>query len=317
MLQQTRVATVAPYYLGFLRRFPSLSALAKAPLEEVLAAWAGLGYYARARKLHQCARHIMQHHGGAFPRDAERLRALPGIGPYTAAAIAAIAFGRRQSVVDGNVLRIMARLHGVHTPLPKAAKRLAALAEALTPARRAGDYAQALMDLGATICTPRNPACPACPWRRSCRAHAGGKASLLPRRLPRPERPLRRGALFWARRGNAVLLCRRPPDGLLGGMMEFPGTQWRSDAPAGAQAGEKHWLAQAPLRASWSRLPGHVCHGFTHFRLQLAVYAARLPPAAAAPPHTRWVSLAGLEKEPLPSLMRKAAAHATRHWQDG
>ena len=310
MLQQTRVATVAPYYRAFLRRFPSLRRLARAPVEDVLAAWAGLGYYARARKLHECARQVMENHGGVFPSDAEALRALPGIGPYTAAAVAAIAFGRRESAVDANVLRIMARLHGVHAPLPKAAAELAALAGALVPARRAGDYAQALMDLGATVCTPRRPACPACPWRRSCRARARGETGVLPRRLPRRERPLRTGAAFWAQRNGKALFRRRPPGGLLGGMLEVPVTQWRPDE----QAREEDWLAEAPLRVEWTRLPGYVSHGFTHFRLRLVVYAARIPAAAAkAVPRTGWMPPG---RAPLPSLMRKVAAHVSRHWRD-
>ena len=312
MLQQTRTTTVAPYYQAFLRRFPTLDALARAREEHVLAAWAGLGYYARARKLHQCARCVMQHHGGVFPSDTESLLSLPGIGPYTAAAVAAIAFGRRASAVDGNVLRVMARLHGVHTPLPTAKDELSALAAALVPARRPGDYAQALMDLGATICTPRQPACPACPWRRSCQAHARGEAAILPRRLPKPERPLRTGAAFWLQHKRRVLLRRRPSGGLLGGMLEVPSTQWRP----GEQAREEDWLAEAPLLVSWSRLPGYVFHGFTHFQLRLVVYAARLAGDAVPPPplpEQRWMQPS---RAPLPSLMRKIAGHVKRHWQD-
>ena len=311
MLQQTRVATVAPRYRAFVERFPSLQTLAAAPLQDVLAAWAGLGYYARARKLHQCARRIVQQHGGVFPRSMDALLALPGIGAYTAAAVAAIAFGQRQSAVDGNVLRVMARLYGIHTPLPKAGKELAARAAALVPARRAGDYAQALMDLGATVCTPRKPDCPACPWRSSCQAHAGGEAHLLPKRVARPERPLRQGAVFWVQnRHGQVLLRQRPEDGLLGGMMEFPGTQWHS----GAQANAEDWHTETPFHARWSRLEGHVSHGFTHFRLHLTVYAARVT-KRAPPPHMRWVALDALHREALPSLMRKVADHVTRHWR--
>ena len=310
MLQQTRVAAAAPRYEAFIKRFPSLPALAAAPLQDVLAAWAGLGYYARARKLHQCARRVMQQHGGAFPHNMDALLALPGIGDYTAAAVAAIAFGQRQSAVDGNVLRVMARLYGIRTPLPKARKELAACAAALVPARRAGDYAQALMDLGATICTPRKPACPACPWRASCRARANGETHLLPKRLAKPARPLRLGAVFWAQnRQGRVLLRRRPEDGLLGGMMEFPGTQWRT----AAHASEEDWRTETPFPARWSRLEGHISHGFTHFRLHLAVYAARV--ARRAPPHMRWVVLDALHREALPSLMRKVAAHVARHWR--
>lgn len=312
MLQQTRVATIAPRYEAFLSRFPTLTALAAAPVEEVLAAWAGLGYYARARKLHECACLLAEQHGGRFPRQATSLRALPGIGPYTAAAVAAIAFEQAECVVDGNVLRVMARLHCVETPLPQARSILESHAAALTPRARPGDYAQALMDLGATVCKPRKPNCPACPWRTACQAHARGVASDLPRRAPKPQRPLRHGAIFWLRRADgAVLMRRRPAKGLLGGMMEFPGSDWRPDKPRE----EAMWLAEAPCFGSplaWERLDGLVSHGFTHFRLELVVYAARLPRRKRPPAGMRWVPWEALDAEALPSLMRKVARRAAR-----
>lgn len=315
MLQQTRVATAEPYYRDFISRWPSLESLARAPLEDVLAAWAGLGYYGRARRLHLCARRLSRA-GGKFPVSRDELLALPGIGPYTAAAIAAIAFGARESVVDGNVLRVMARLHGVATPLPAAKAELAALADRMVPDNRAGDYAQALMDLGATVCKPRGPDCRACPWKHSCRAFARGEAHLLPRRAAKPQRPLRLGAAFWAMRNDgSVLLRRRPAEGLLGAMMEVPGTLWRP----GEQDREEDWLAEAPFSVRWHRLEGHVHHEFTHFRLQLAVFAARIPDFAPITPsadQTRWVALEALSREALPSLMRKVVRHAAHHWSD-
>ena len=221
MLQQTTVVTVGPYFQDFIARWPSVMDLAAASLDDVLHAWQGLGYYARARNLHKCAQVVAADLGGKFPEDEADLRALPGIGAYTAAAIAAIAFARPATVVDGNVERVIARLRRVETPLPPAKPELTRLAAELTPARRPGDYAQAIMDLGATVCMPRNPACDRCPWHADCAARAAGVADELPRKLPKKERPTRRGVAFWTvRRDGSVLLRRRPESGLLGGMME-------------------------------------------------------------------------------------------------
>ena len=229
MLQQTTVPVVVGYFQRFLARWPTLEALTQAELDDVLHAWQGLGYYARARNLHACAQHVLADHGGRFPPEEKALRALPGIGRYTAAAIAAIAFDRPATVVDGNVERVMARLRAVETPLPTAKSRLYTLAAELTPETRPGDYAQALMDLGATVCTPRNPGCLACPWRDACEGRARGMAETLPRRAPKRPRPLRYGVSFWLMRADgAVLLRRRPETGLLGGMIELPTTPWRS-----------------------------------------------------------------------------------------
>src|SRR5271170_4982919 len=248
MLQQTTVVTVAPYFDRFMARWATVSALAASSLDEVLHQWQGLGYYARARNLHACAKVVAEQHGGRFPDDAIGLRALPGIGDYTAAAIAAIAFDRREAAVDGNVERVAARVFAVREPMPGAKPRLRALARKLVPAQRAGDFAQALMDLGATICTPRRPRCVLCPWRESCVARAGGFAEDLPARIEKPERPLRHGVVFWLVRGDgAVLLRRRPESGLLGGMIEVPSTPWREAKWDAIEA-----LSAAPTKAPWT-----------------------------------------------------------------
>lgn len=272
MLQQTTVATVGPYFERFLARWPTVRNLAAADLDDVLHAWAGLGYYARARNLHKCAKVVAADHGGRFPDTEAELLKLPGIGPYTAAAVAAIAFGRKATVVDGNVERVMARLFAVTDPLPASKSRLKELAESLTPDERCGDYAQATMDLGATICSPTNPACGICPWREACDAQAQGIASDLPRKSPKKERPTRYGIAFWlVAEDGSVLLRRRPEQGLLGGMMEVPSTDWREGAlPENDTAG-------APVAdADWQPVTGQVRHTFTHFHLELCVVTARL-----------------------------------------
>ncbi len=230
MLQQTTVKAVAPYYIRFLERWSDVGALAAAPLDDVLKAWAGLGYYARARNLHACARAVVEQHGGKFPASEEALRALPGIGAYTAAAIAAIAFDQQATPVDGNIERVIARLYAIETPLPAAKPEIHERAVALTPPRRAGDFAQAMMDLGATICSPKNPACALCPWNDVCVARARGDAETFPRRTPKREGALRRGAAFVVRRADGKVLVRtRPAKGLLGGMTEVPTTEWSKD----------------------------------------------------------------------------------------
>jgi len=304
MLQQTTVAAVIPYFHRFLERWPTVAALAEAPTEEVMQAWAGLGYYARARNLHLCARTVMEWRGGLFPDDEDGLRQLPGIGEYTAAAIAAIAFGRRAVVVDGNVERVMARLFAVTEPLPGIKPRLKALAATLTPAKRAGDYAQAVMDLGATLCSPRNPACGLCPWRDACAARLAGIEASLPARAAKPERPTRRGLAFWiVAADGSVLLRRRPPQGLLGGMMEVPSTEWRAEAWDLAEATAAAPLAAATLAGSWRLLPGLVRHTFTHFHLELTVATVRArgqPPARGL-----WCPLDRLGEQALPTVMRK------------
>lgn len=310
MLQQTTVKTVTPRFIDFVRRWPDVDALARAELGAVLAAWAGLGYYARARNLHACARVVSEQHGGRFPDTEEGLAKLPGIGAYTSAAIAAIAFGRQASPVDGNIERVIARLFAIETPLPAAKEQIKALAQHLTPKTHAGDFAQAMMDLGAMICTPRNPACGLCPVRPSCRGFATGLAEQLPYKAAKAERPTRRGAAFVAvREDGAVLLRERPPKGLLGGMLETPSTPW--DESPRLEDAETH----APLKASWRKLPGIVTHTFTHFHLELAVYRAEVgqnakPIAAADPARCRWAGQRDLAGAALPTVMRKVLCHA-------
>lgn len=310
MLQQTTVKTVTPRYIDFLRRWPDVGALARADLGAVLAAWAGLGYYARARNLHACARAVAETHGGRFPETEDGLRKLPGIGAYTSAAIAAIAFGRHASPVDGNIERVIARLFAIETPLPAAKPEIKALAARLTPAGQAGDFAQGLMDLGASICTPRRPACGLCPLRPFCGGFAAGLAEQLPYKAAKAERPTRQGTAFVAiREDGAVLLRERPQSGLLGGMLEAPSTPWAETAPE--HAIERH----APLRADWKRVPGLVAHTFTHFHLELTVYRAGAGAGVALrrtadPARCRWVDRRDLPGSALPSVMRKVLAHA-------
>ncbi len=292
MLQQTTVAAVIPYFHTFTARWPDVAALASAPEAEVMAAWAGLGYYARARNLIACARAVAAD-GGRFPDTEEGLRALPGIGAYTAAAVAAIAFDRPAVVVDGNVERVMARVFAVETPLPRAKPELKVLAARLTPAERPGDYAQAVMDLGATVCVPRRPACGVCPWVDRCVARAEGIAGDLPRRAAKPPKPVRRGVAFCAVRADgAVLLERRPARGLLGGMLGLPGSEWGAEA-----------LRMPPLPAEWCPA-GAVRHTFTHFHLELAVEVARVE--SQAPPPGSDFHAAGAALGAVPSVMRKA-----------
>ena len=311
MLQQTTVKAVVPRYALFLQRWPRVSALAEAELGEVLAAWAGLGYYARARNLHACARAVVERHGGAFPADEAALRKLPGVGDYTAAAIAAIAFQCPATPVDGNVERVVARLFAVTTPLPQAKAEIRSLAATLTPAERPGDYVQAIMDLGATICTPRRPACGLCPLRPDCRAYAEGLADVLPYRAEKGVRPVRRGTAFVAvREDGAVLLRERPLKGLLGGMLEVPATPWADGDATGTNAG-----AYRPIAADWGGSLGVVEHTFTHFHLELAVQRADVGLApmlneAAAPERCHWLPRSDLAAAALPSVMKKILSHA-------
>ncbi len=296
MLQQTTVAAVRDYFHRFTARWPTVQALAAAEDAAVMAEWAGLGYYARARNLLKCARAVVADHGGVFPGTRAGLLGLPGIGPYTAAAVAAIAFDEAAVVVDGNVERVMARLHRVETPLPQAKPALTALAAALTPQSRPGDHAQAVMDLGATICTPRSPACGICPWMTPCVARAAGVQASLPRKAEKTAKPVRQGLLWLARRPDgAVLLEERPPQGLLGGMAGFPTTGWDgSDLPP-------------PLAADWQPV-GEVRHTFTHFHLILTVLAAT---TEAAPDRGAFVPRDAFRPAALPTVMRKAWNLAT------
>ncbi len=305
MLQQTTVATVGPYFVRFLQRWPRIEDLAEAALDDVLHAWQGLGYYARARNLHACARDIVARHGGVFPAREAELRALPGIGAYTAAAIAAIAFEQSAMPVDGNIERVVARLFCVREALPGAKPVLRRLAATLLPDRRPGDFAQAAMDLGATICTPKNPKCALCPWMKDCRARAVGIAGELPARKRRRAKPTRRGVAFWIENeSGAVLLRRRPAKGLLGGMMEVPSTPWRAEPWELDEAKEA-----APARAArWKLLKGIVRHSFTHFDLELQVLAGK---ARTSDRDALWVPPPALGAQALPTVMKKVIAFAS------
>jgi A/G-specific adenine glycosylase len=312
MLQQTTVKTVAPYYARFLERWPDVAALAASSLADVLKAWAGLGYYARARNLQACARAVVERHGGCFPGEVALLAALPGVGPYTAAAIAAIAFGRRATPVDGNVERVVARLFAVEAPLPGAKPDIRRLAESLTPDERPGDFAQGLMDLGAMICTPSRPSCALCPWNGSCAAHRLGSPETFPRKAPKSEGRLRRGAAFWVERADGAILVRtRPLRGLLAGMSEVPTSEWTHDFDAGAALRAAPRFSNGKTKLKWRKLPGKVTHVFTHFPLELVVYASVVPAGTRAPPGTRFVRRAALGDEAWPTLMRKVIALAT------
>ena len=313
MLQQTTVSAVMPFYRRFLERWPTVQALAVAPLDDVLAAWAGLGYYSRARNLHKCAGLVVAEHGGRFPDSEEGLRQLPGVGPYTAAAIAAIAYGAATMPVDGNIERVTARLFAVREPLPGAKPQIRRLAQTLTPARRAGDAAQALMDLGASICSVKRPSCLMCPLKRECGARALGLEAALPVKAAKPERPLRLGFAFLAlREDGCVLLRRRAPAGLLGGMLEVPSTDWAETLPEAKEA-----LRAAPVRGDWWAVPGTVTHTFTHFKLETMVYRALVPSEAsltfwADSGRCSWVSRRELDGQALPTVMRKIIAHGLR-----
>ena len=291
MLQQTTVPHAAPYFLAFLQRWPTVRDLAAAEDGEVMAAWAGLGYYARARNLLACARAVAGEHGGVFPDTEAGLLALPGVGAYTAAAVAAIAFDRPANVVDGNVERVIARLYAVKQPLPLAKPELKALAAPLVSPDRAGDWAQALMDLGATICRPKAPLCERCPLAFACAAFKRGDPQTYPRRQAKAARPHRHGVAFVALRAGQVGLIRRPAKGLLGGMLALPSGEW-TPAPG---------PAEPPFPADW-RAMGEIEHVFTHFSLSLRVMSAAAP---ADDLGLIWTSLDEAAQS-LPSVFRKA-----------
>jgi len=306
MLQQTTVKAVGPYFEKFLARWPDVAALGRAGLDDVLRMWAGLGYYSRARNLHACAVAVLRDHGGLFPDTVEGLRTLPGIGPYTAAAIAAIAFGRRTMPVDGNIERVVSRLFAVEEALPQAKPRIQELAATLLGSTRAGDSAQALMDLGASICSPKKPACALCPFAEDCTARARGDQETFPRKALKKTGALRRGAAFVVTRGDELLVRSRPEKGLLGGMTEVPGSDWLAEQQDDAA------LAQAPKLSGvsrWHRKAGLVTHVFTHFPLELVVYTAKVPARTRVPAGMRFVPLATLHDEALPNVMRKVIAH--------
>ncbi len=339
MLQQTTVTAVIPYYLRFLASFPTVRDLAAAECDDVLRLWAGLGYYARARNLHACAHAVIERHGGCFPQTPEELRTLPGIGDYTAAAVAAIAFDAPAVPVDGNVERVVARLFAIDQALPAGKPTVRRAAHSLAPGQRAGDFAQGLMDLGATVCTPKSPSCGRCPLHTQCAARKSGAPEAFPVKSAKRPGHLRRGAAFVALRADGSVLVRtRPAKGLLGGMTEVPTTDWTHDFDA------RNALDHAPVfcassficgrrarpsrrrRAAngeiptiepgedstmrWRRVRGTVSHVFTHFPLELAVFLARVPKGTDAPEGTRWVACEQLGDEALPNLMLKVIAAA-------
>lgn len=302
MLQQTTVAAVTPRFAEFVARWPSVEALAAAPEADLMAAWAGLGYYARARNLHACARAVVER--GGFPATEAGLRELPGVGAYTAAAIAAIAFGERAVVVDANVARVVARLFAIPTPLPAAMPELRAATDTITPDARAGDFAQAMMDLGSSVCTPRTPRCLACPLSQDCAAYRAGNPEGFPVKPAKAIKPQRYGTIFWAEDAGKVLLVRRPPRGLLGGMRALPTGPW-SDTPPG--------LADPPFDADWQLLPETVSHVFTHFRLELALAVVRADGQAGGDEHRgAYWETTEIDSAGLPTVFAKAATAIRR-----
>jgi len=305
MLQQTTVAAVKAYFVKFTTIWPTVADLAAADDADVMAAWAGLGYYARARNLLKCARVVVADYGGEFPADHDTLLTLPGIGPYTAAAVSAIAFDLPETVLDGNVERVMSRLYDEHAPLPAVKPVLMKLAQGLTPKERPGDYAQAVMDLGATICSPKNPACGICPWREHCAARMAGTQTELPKKTPKKKIPTRRGIAYVVRRDDGSwLLETRPEKGLLGGMLGWPGSDW-GDAPA----------PHPPLEADWRSLSVEARHMFTHFHLHLTIMTARVTDQCA-PERGHFVDHSDFSPASLPTVMRKVydlAAATLRH----
>lgn len=305
MLQQTQVTTVIPYYENFLSRWPDVKALARAEDDDVMHAWAGLGYYARARNMLKCARVVADERQGAFPRNEEDLLTLPGVGDYTAAAIAAIAFGGPSAPVDGNVIRTLTRLFAIDAEMPRGKDLVAEKARALLSVKRSGDFAEALMDLGSAVCRPKNPACPACPWANSCKAKALGTPQNYPKKAPKKAKPTRRGWAFWIERADGcILLEKRPDKGLLGGMMCFPSTEWGADM-----------LSAEAVMQTWGDIPGTVqpglvTHTFTHFHLELQVM--RLGVGQDYDGVGRWCAADALDTQALPSVMKKVALHAIR-----
>ncbi|MEG3164601.1 A/G-specific adenine glycosylase [Sphingomonas sp. PB2P19] len=298
MLQQTTVAAVTPRFLAWTARWPDFASLAAAEEADVMAAWAGLGYYARARNLVAAAKAVVAEHGGVFPGTEAELRALPGLGAYTAAAVAAIAFGQRSVVVDANVERVVARLFAIATPLPAARPAIRAAADTITPDLRAGDFAQAMMDLGSGICTTRAPKCLLCPLREWCDGFAGGAPETLPVKAKKAAKPARKGTIFWLERDGRVLLVRRPDKGLLGGMRALPTGPWVDQAPG---------FEDAPAQADWRMLDVRVTHGFTHFDLDLALAVAQVEAHQPGDESHEWWPVDRLDTAGLPTVFAKAA----------
>ena len=296
MLQQTTVAAVTPRFTAWVARWPDVASLAAASDEDIMAAWAGLGYYARARNLVKAARAVVAEHDGRFPQTEAGLRALPGLGAYTAAAVAAIAFGERAVVVDANVERVVARLFAITTPLPAARPAIREATDRITPDARAGDFAQAMMDLGSSVCTVKKPQCLLCPIAVDCRARAEGIAETLPAKAPKKARPYRHGTVFWIEHEGRVWLVRRPDKGMLGGMRALPTGPWVDERPG---------LADAPGQGPWTMLNETVVHGFTHFELELALARTDGEPDDLSV--GEWWPIADLGTAGLPTLFARAA----------
>ncbi|HEY9079569.1 A/G-specific adenine glycosylase [Magnetovibrio sp.] len=301
MLQQTTCAAVIPYFNRFTSQWPDVKALARADTDDVMRAWAGLGYYARARNMVKCAQEVAEHRQGAFPTNEQDLLSLPGIGPYTAAAIAAIAFQGPAAPVDGNVIRVLSRLYAIEDVMPANKRVVGDYAAKMLPPGRSGDFAEALMDLGATLCKPKNPNCAACPWTDACQAHREDRVADFPVKAAKKEKPTRRGWAFWIERADGcILLERRPDKGLLGGMTGFPSTPWQTDAIAAAQA-----VASLPFAGRWEALEETVRHTFTHFHLELGVIKVSVQDV---PGEGLWSAPHDVEKHALPSVMKKISA---------
>ena len=304
MLQQTTVAAVSAYFHRFTTKWPQLADLAGAEDADVMAAWAGLGYYARARNLLKTARIVQSEHNGVFPKDYDGLLALPGIGPYTAGAICTICYDARVAVLDGNIERVLARVFAIETPLPQAKVTLRERSLTLTPKLRSGDYVQGLMDLGATVCTPTNPRCEECPWQANCQGRKLGIAETLPRKAIKPPKPTRRGAVYVAIRfDGAVLLERRAGRGLLGGMLGWVGSDWVQSSLGDVPKHTPPCLGDVPV--DWVFLVQPVRHTFTHFHLDLDVYVGHVGLEATAPADTFFMEAAEFDDSALPSVMRK------------
>lgn len=307
MLQQTTVPTVKPYFKKFLEEWPTLHDLADADLDKILHRWQGLGYYARARNLHKCAKVLVETYNATFPQDCAELKKLPGIGDYTAAAIASIAFNKCVTVIDGNVDRVISRLYKIETPLPTSKPEIRLFAEQQTPCYRPGDYAQAMMDLGATICTPTSPKCLLCPLKEECQALQTGTPELYPIKQPKTAKPQKYGIAFWIQRegDSAVLLRKRPPKGLLGAMMEVPSSSWELEKPT-----IDHAQKESPLKCAYKETSKVAQHVFTHFALELQVYKATVPQETKAPKDCVWCSIEQFKDHALPTVFKKVIKQA-------
>ena len=303
MLQQTTVTTVLPYFEKFITKWPTIDRLAQSTQDDVLAAWAGLGYYARARNLHKCAQTITSDYQGHFPQNYDELKKLPGIGPYSAAAIAAIAFGSSDVVIDGNIERIMCRVGVIETPIVQSKSVIREMASALTPQNNNGDYIQALMDISAQICRPKNPKCLICPIRKHCQALSNNRTDELPKKLPKKNKPYKYATIYWVEKNGKIMMRKRPEKGLLGGMIEFPSTSWTDKKPS-----QNEWKKQAPCEADWTLHKKTIKHSFTHFDIELQIVTAQnFQKIKAQEFEAQWFEANHIYDLALPTIMRKVA----------